>query len=264
MILQSAGWRRDACADTKSLVVDVYWARLDEARDDLLGVLDHQERMRLHSMSCPDTALSFLVGRALLRYTMALRQGCRPDSVRVEVPPGSRGKPRLPGTDWEISLSHSGPWVGLAIAKGVPIGLDVEVVDGDWDPLSVAPLVLTPQEQQGLYTIAPASRGWAFTRIWTRKEAVVKATGGGLSRTLTELQVAAPNAEPAVRSWPQGFQAPPPIRLVDLRERAGSLASLAALTPNPLLVAEHVGTTLINPQLTGLLFRRNHHDHFAV
>ncbi|GAA3403017.1 4'-phosphopantetheinyl transferase superfamily protein [Pseudarthrobacter polychromogenes] len=229
----------------RDLLIHVYWAHRRDADTGLEGILNQQERLRLNSIKCTDTAVSFLMGRSLLRRTVGHLLGCAPEHVRVELSAGTRGKPLLPGTDWEVSLSHSGPWVGLAITKGTAIGLDIEVVNEDWDPLPVTPMVLTPDEQRELLDIESSDRPWLFTRLWTRKEAVMKAIGKGLSPELSRTQVSTPYGTPVVCALPPSLQSQPPIRLVDLQDRPGALSSLAALTSGLVQVREHDGTALI-------------------
>lgn len=182
--------------------VDVYWARregVDLTRQDILSP---DKRIRIGAMRCRARAQGFLVGRSLLRRAVGQREGCHPAQVKVSTDSEAQKKPHLPGTEWQISLTYSGPWVGLAIAKNVQVGLDVEVITDDWDTLSVAQLVLSPGEHQKLQDTCDSSRARVFTRIWTRKEAVLKATGRGLFTELGRLNIGDVGGRPTVMSWP--------------------------------------------------------------
>ncbi|WP_247827426.1 4'-phosphopantetheinyl transferase family protein [Arthrobacter antioxidans] len=226
-------------------MVDVYWAQRKDAEAGIDRILSDQERVRLNSIKCLDTALSFQMGRSMLRRTVAQRQGCHPENVPVQLSGGARGKPTLPGTGWEISLSHSGHWVGLAITKGAAIGMDIEGVDEGWDPLPIAPLVCTPHERQELWGVAAGSRARMFTRLWTRKEAVLKATGQGIRHDLNQLQVGPSCRTPVDATWTPDDRSHPIVRLVDLQDRPEALASLAALTAGAVKVTEHDGSALV-------------------
>jgi 4'-phosphopantetheinyl transferase len=83
----------------------------------------------------------------------------------------------------ELSITHSGDLVGVAIAD-VPVGIDVERIDPALDVDVLARMVLTPDEAQELKEYDGLNKIRAFTTYWTRKEAVVKATGEGLRTDL--------------------------------------------------------------------------------
>ena len=86
---------------------------------------------------------------------------------------GENEKPFAPGFP-HFNLSHSGDWVVLALDDG-EVGVDIEGLSPG--NLSVARRVLTPGELRWMEE-APLER---FHTLWTVKEAVIKATGRGLS-----------------------------------------------------------------------------------
>lgn len=71
-------------------------------------------------------------------------------------------------TDWRVSLSHSAPYAGAAIAR-VPIGLDVQIVR-ELDERA-AHLFLSPEETDQLNRCRPAHR---ILHFWCAKEAAWK------------------------------------------------------------------------------------------
>ncbi|MGO3507150.1 MAG: 4'-phosphopantetheinyl transferase family protein, partial [Brachybacterium tyrofermentans] len=82
-----------------------------------------------------------------------------------------------------VSLSRSGPHLATACRAGGPIGVDIEeirVVASRWDEALVA---------------HPSERGLATTaleqaRMWSRKEAVLKARGTGLAVPMAQIVLA--------------------------------------------------------------------------
>jgi 4'-phosphopantetheinyl transferase len=102
---------------------------------------------------------------------------------------GPHGKPSLASdTSLLFNVAHSNR-VGLfAFARGTSIGIDVEYVR----PVNhdvLAARYFSPVECAALERVPPDRRGEAFFRCWTRKEAYIKALGGGLSVPLDRFEV---------------------------------------------------------------------------
>ncbi|MFF0270214.1 4'-phosphopantetheinyl transferase family protein [Kribbella sp. NPDC004536] len=103
------------------------------------------------------------------------------------------GKVRAAGV--ELSVTHSGELVGVAVAD-VPVGIDVETIDPEVDVDGVAGVALADEEIRQLKRLRGIEKVRAFTEYWTRKEAVLKATGEGLRG---DLKAAAPEGIQVVR-----------------------------------------------------------------
>lgn len=209
------------------------------ARGDLLSAAEHERRRRLRRRGDRDR---FTTGRVLTRIVLAQRLGTGPAAVRVvrTCPDcgGPHGKPRLAGDDrWQFSVAHSGDLVGLAVAFGVPVGLDVERVV----PLEEGELgaFLTEHERRELAGLPDAERAAAALRLWVRKESLAKATGAGLRADLTAYSVGPPLAAPTVAGLVEG-RAAADLSLVDLRAVEGYVASVAGLAPLIDVVEEHL------------------------
>jgi len=140
------------------------------------------------------------------------------------------GKPTLAGGPG-FSFTHAGAVVGVAVLDGGPVGLDVEPVRAMPDLDGVARHVGAPAE--------PA----AFFRAWTRKEALLKATGDGLASPMAAIVL----DEHGVVEW-RGNGAPDgPVWLRDLVAPDGSPAAVAGLGAVAPSVAEHDARPLLPP-----------------
>lgn len=105
-------------------------------------------------------------------FLLARELGVRSDD---DIVTGRWGKPELRKGFPHFNLSHSGNYVALAIADA-PIGIDIEQVQPfDW---AVVRRCFNMDEREWLLTQATDE---AFYRLWTGKEAVMKATGKGFS-----------------------------------------------------------------------------------
>lgn len=107
----------------------------------------------------------------------------------------AHGKPEMvrpDGTSLRFSLSRSGPYWAVAIAM-VDVGLDIEE-RRELDAEGIGGFALSAAERELLAGLAEGDRQSAFFRCWTRKEAVVKASGHGLSVNLRKVEVMASTA----------------------------------------------------------------------
>lgn len=99
----------------------------------------------------------------------------------------SGGKPVfVENKDVHFNLSHSGDYVALAYGDA-PLGVDIErVARAD---LKIAKRFFAKEEYEHLAEREEEEQADLFARIWTAKEAVVKASGKGLSIPLERFSV---------------------------------------------------------------------------
>ena len=133
---------------------------------------------------------------------------------------GRHGKPHLPDGDLEFNLSHSGDLALIAIARGRRVGVDVEQLRPVIGLDDVAPRVCSAAELAMLASVAEPARTHAFLGLWTRKEALAKATGEGIQG----LMRGAGGARADLESDPD----PGRWTVVEVRDLAGYAASVAA------------------------------------
>ena len=98
-----------------------------------------------------------------------------------------QGKPVFPGEQKvHFSISHSGDRVVLAFGDS-PLGVDIEFIRQA--NLKLAGRFFTREEYEHLLQQETERQGELFYRIWTGKEAVVKAAGCGLTLPLDGFSV---------------------------------------------------------------------------
>lgn len=197
----------------------VWLARPSAASPWLLNLLDAEERGRhARFRNGPDRS-RFLAAHSLVRLLLARYCGADPANLRFAMHcgacGGAHGKPYLvdPAGDLEFSLSHAGDRVAVAVARA-PVGVDVEApyAFADWPEL--VPEILDAEERRALARRTVAERPAMLQRYWTCKEAILKATGIGLSVSPSDVGVSDPTGWPTLRRWPAApppFTAPPPF-----------------------------------------------------
>jgi 4'-phosphopantetheinyl transferase len=80
---------------------------------------------------------------------------------------------------------------------GRAIGVDVEKVRSDLEADRIAARFFSPSERRALQSVPEHLRLGAFFDCWTRKEAYIKAIGGGLSLPLDQFDVSFRPGDPA-------------------------------------------------------------------
>lgn len=97
------------------------------------------------------------------------------------------GAPSIQGGPY-FSISHCKEGIAVAV-DSQPIGIDIESVRPFKEALMHK--TMNPAEQAAI--LASDDPDWAFTRLWTKKEAVLKMQATGIISDLHEVLAAAPN-----------------------------------------------------------------------
>ncbi len=114
----------------------------------------------------------YRAAHAALREILAGYLGCDARAIHFERDPG--GKPRTAGI--EFSVSHSGELALAAVARATAVGVDVERIRRLPDAAAIAGRFFPPEE-----AAAVRANPECFFRLWTRREAWLKAEGTGLA-----------------------------------------------------------------------------------
>lgn len=234
---------------------DVWWARPESARAELVSLLDAYERDRHRRFLKSQDRDRYLVSHALARLCLARVTDCPGDKIEFVREcahcdkPEPHGKPRPVGLarGVELSITHSGDWVAVAVCTEAAVGVDVERVrgEGESDLDGLADYVLTEMEKADFARLPTRARRDAFFTYWTRKEALLKATGEGIAGGLNSVTVSGPAEQARVVRWATP-KAPEAVHLSDVAAGPGYRAALAALTARPVRATHHDGTALLD------------------
>jgi 4'-phosphopantetheinyl transferase len=190
--------------------VQIWRARLDGMGGDddrLWRLLSEEERHRANRFHFDQHRYRFLRSHGILRGVLAGYLGCAPQDL--EFTSDQLGKPYLsypPGIPIKFNLSHSGDLMVVGVALGRAIGVDVEVLSPNLEWYQIAKPYFHPNELEFIErTAGVEDRLSHFYRIWTMKEAYLKARGKGISADLELVEVDNQNlAAPAFVSLPEG------------------------------------------------------------
>ena len=163
------------------------------------ALLSDAERHRARRFAFDRDSSRFILARAHLRELLAVRLGVRAEAVEFEY--GAHGKPalsrRFADSDLYFNVSHCDDVAAYAFSCGHAIGIDVEAVREIGDADAIAAHHFSRRENATYRSLDPSERPLGFFNCWTRKEAVVKALGEGLSMPLDGFDVTLAPGEPA-------------------------------------------------------------------
>lgn len=170
-----------------SAPISLYESRSKE----LEKLLSKEEVLRAGRFYFQKDRRSFIVARGVLRILLGRYLGIRPDLAEFGSEPN--GKPILCGAydfkSLSFNISHSHNLAVFAFSNLRNLGVDVEHVHIMNDFHEIADHYFHPKESEVLQNISPSIKNDAFFDCWTRKEAFIKATGEGMSRSLDSFQV---------------------------------------------------------------------------
>jgi 4'-phosphopantetheinyl transferase len=159
---------------------------LDTARPFVLSANERARADRLRSLQL---RRRFEARCMLVRHVLGPLVGVSPEALAFETT--ANGKPRLvlPGraaagdrvAALDFNVSHSEHVLVLAVALERQVGVDIEVVQPGVDVLAVAEAQFTAGELAWLRALPPEQQRPAFYRLWTRREAISKASGQGIA-----------------------------------------------------------------------------------
>lgn len=168
-------------------VVDIY----DIRRSSYLGFessLDKEEREKANRFRFAEDRERFICSRGGTRVLLGKILECDPRSIEFSF--NEYGKPFLKDTGLSFNASHSGDIILIAVTSaGFEIGVDVELTTRDASFSKIAQQFFSGQEYELVKGFKDEKLRKAFYRIWTRKEAFIKAVGEGLTHPLDSFVV---------------------------------------------------------------------------
>jgi 4'-phosphopantetheinyl transferase len=139
-----------------------------------------EERARAERFTVAQPRRQFVITRGALRLLLAPLTGCPAQALTFGA--GRHGKPFLEDGDSKIAfnVSHSADRALIAIGRA-PVGVDIEWLGREANLDLVAKGVFTAAEQAALRRKTGVEHATLFFRLWTQKEALIKARGCGFA-----------------------------------------------------------------------------------
>ncbi|MEU4219502.1 4'-phosphopantetheinyl transferase superfamily protein [Actinoplanes sp. NPDC026623] len=221
----------------------MWWIDPAEAPGWCEQLLSEPEQARAGSFHHRAARRQFTSATALLKVVVAAATGGDPFEVRLrrECPDCRRlhGRPEVVGGTPNVSLSHSGDRVAVALCADGPVGVDVERVDPGVDVDGMLPFVLDGAERAAFAEVhGRPARLRAFFACWTRKESVLKATGDGLRIPMADVTLGPPWDRPRLTGFTHRPGLVRTAQLVDLHPGPGYAGAVTVVSARPIRVVE--------------------------
>jgi 4'-phosphopantetheinyl transferase len=146
-------------------------------------ILSESEILKYERFHFADDKLRFLKARYILRtIASAFHNNCDPQRIQISL--NSFGKPFFNDIPLHFSITHSGQIAAVAFSKHFPVGIDIELKREISDMSQLAKRFFAEPEVNYLKQFSGEELISNFFRIWSSKEAYIKATGLGVSKRL--------------------------------------------------------------------------------
>ena len=153
--------------------------------------LDGDELIRMKRFKVGRPRTQYALCRSALRACLCRTLGCRNSDLSFGY--GKFGKPFaiVSGRQNPVSfnVTHSGQHGLIAVAERCRLGIDAEIRRDDRDFDAIGERVYGENEQSALKVCAGAAKLGLFYRLWTMKEALIKAIGTGFSLSPSGFEV---------------------------------------------------------------------------
>jgi 4'-phosphopantetheinyl transferase len=157
--------------------------------EDIAELLSSDERERAARFHFERDRQRFSGTRARTRIILGAYLQSDPRELRFKY--SAREKPSLasgPG-DIRFNVSHSGGQALVAVAIRQEIGVDIEQIRSNLECEQLAERFFSSSERKFMRELPADEKLRGFFRLWTCKEAFLKAHGTGLSRPLSSFDV---------------------------------------------------------------------------
>ena len=189
--LTGSTWCIPMRAAENSLLLHVDLRPDPDREERVFTLLDDEEQSRWHRFVVKDARRQFALCRAALRISLCEWLNCSNQDLSFGYL--EHGKPfaRVNGlhADIKFNVSHSGQHglIGLEKKKELGVDLEVRVPGRDFD--GIGNTVFGLQELRILAAVTGQEKTDLFYRLWSLKEALIKALGSGFTIPPTGFEV---------------------------------------------------------------------------
>jgi 4'-phosphopantetheinyl transferase len=176
--------------------IHVWQAALGMEKEQSPGyydLLSDIEKARAERLRIEIARQRFIAAHANLRQVLGKYLHQAPSELVFETAAGGKpvlaGKSQTPGNILHFNLAHSRDLILISVSREWETGIDLEYVDTDQQVEQITHLFFSEADRDWLNDQPADHQVTAFFRLWTCKEAVLKAEGGGIRRGLKDVKM---------------------------------------------------------------------------
>lgn len=171
-------------------VVNVFVSDLNNFKLELpklLDLLSHREKLKASKFVFDHLKTRYIISHGLLRILFGKYLSLHPAEIDFVLnefqKPFCKNEPAL-----LFNISHSKDYACFAFSYQHKVGVDIEFIDRTFEVSDILPLIATPKEIKDFNDLHKRDRLFFFYKMWTLKEAFLKALGIGLSYNLSLIE----------------------------------------------------------------------------
>ena len=174
--------------------IHVMWFELDQPQhivDNYYRILNRDEKKRILNFKTELLRKRHTVSRGVLRMLISKYLDAKPEMVEFLY--SKQGKPFLSSPkntiNLQFNMSHSNRLGMCAFTKDDAVGVDVEKIRKLSNLEDMIEMCMSEFEKGWFSKLPPTTRNQMFYKVWTVKEAFIKAIGAGFSFPLVNVEV---------------------------------------------------------------------------
>lgn len=182
-LLKNIGFNEDS---SKALIYAVSFANCKQNIPKFWECLSEAERAKAKGYYTSSLSERYIISHGILRYILSHYTSQLPQDI--EFVHNTHGKPFLKNNNIQFNMSHSHNMISYVIALNYKVGIDIELQDDNFDADTMSDLVFTSQEAKLFAILEDARKLEFFYNLWVKKEALIKASGYGLSYPINTIE----------------------------------------------------------------------------
>lgn len=148
--------------------------------------IDNNDKIEAGKFKFDKDRYTYLFCHTLLRLILSKRLNMSPEDLLITY--DSNKKPYLQGNPLYFNISHTRDSFAIILSEQFRVGIDLEKVDMNIDFNSLLRKSFSYQEREFILEL-PVESCNRFFLLWTRKEALLKAIGSGITSDLSNIEV---------------------------------------------------------------------------
>lgn len=172
----------------------IWLADLDQSTDlidNFKPLLSEDEILRAEEYSFEKDRNRYIIRTGILKSILGRYLDISPNIVQFNI--GKNGKPHLCKVSGQIdinfNISYSEEITVFAFTRNQEIGIDIEKIQNFPEIDTIVNRFFSIEEKIVLNSLSNSKKTHAFFKLWTCKEALIKAMGTGLSQSIKHVNL---------------------------------------------------------------------------